>query len=385
MPGRRAPRLGLGVLLAVLAVVPVGCRPQANAKVSWTEFELPPALAHAEVESAQGLPGGDVLVAGAVRTKAGSPSPVLWRGDLRTGTWRQYSMHPTDIDGENARLVAVAGRERSDIGVLGFAIGFAHGNARPVLWKESGPSTLEESRLERELFGGPRGMTVRALAASELGFFATGTWSNRGTERQVAQVWHAAQLPDWERLGDEPSRLSAPGEQLWGEDIVATGKRVVMVGWAEYHARGGVEDPMDAAAWSSADGTTFVRSDDLRSPGRQSMHFVEAVPTGFLAVGEADGAVVTWFSADGVAWGRPSPVVPHARATTTATSGSIVYIATSDADGSKLWTVGTATRELPLPESFGKKDSPVLTVAGDRLLVLGNGEHRHGWTRRTSA
>jgi hypothetical protein len=91
------------------------------------------------------------------------------------------------------------------VAALGFAVGFAHGNALPVLWTADDES-FDEPRLDRELFGGPRGMTVRGLAAAELGFFATGTWSHRGSERQVAQVWRATRLPDWERLSDEESR-----------------------------------------------------------------------------------------------------------------------------------------------------------------------------------
>jgi hypothetical protein len=357
-----------------LALVMIGCAgPERDA---WRGVRLPPGLADLEVEAAYGLPTGQFLLLGATRSAAGTPAPAMWQVEPRANEWKRYATRTSDIDGRNTRLVAVAAANGGTVAALGFAVGFAHGNARPVLWQTVGDATLEESRLDRELFGGPRGMTVRALAASELGYFATGTWSNRGTERQVAQVWRARALPEWERLEDEPSRLSAVGEQLWGEDVAATASRVVVVGWGEYHAAGGVPDPMDAAAWSSTDGVTFTRAPALRSRGRQAMQFVEATPGGFTAVGSAGGDVVLWTSVDGLAWRGPRTVTRAAVATGTVAAGGTVYVATSGRSGSQLWAAaGGTAEEVPLPASL-RGDRVVLAVAGDRLLVVGKGTGR---------
>jgi hypothetical protein len=290
----------LAAALGAAAANVVGCsRPN-----SWQRADFPSEPGDAVAGLVAGTGPGQPWLAVGSREGPGGPQPRWWSAAGPGGAWHRGALafDPISEDGKHSRLLSAA-RLGSTTAAIGYAVGGTHGNRRPVLWVLDGPS-LRETYLLRELFGGPRIMTIGSMAAGPHGFFVTGTRTGAG-DRQTAQVWTAAKPPDWTRIDDQPALASTgPHELVWGFDVAASpAGPVVVVGRADEYANGGT-NPTDAAAWYSADGRAWRRATPpaFNRPGRQELDRVAATAHGFVAVGRDRGDLAVWKSKDGASW-----------------------------------------------------------------------------------
>ena len=105
----------------------------------------------------------------------------------------------------------------------------------------------------------------------------------------------------WSRLPRDEAELGLAGFQTVG-DVTVGGPALVAVG----------SDGSDAAVWSSVDGLTWLRVDDIEEVfggiASQVMSSVAVGRTGLVAVGvdgsEGDSDAAVWTSVDGLTWSR---------------------------------------------------------------------------------
>jgi hypothetical protein len=293
-------RLALLAAALCIAAALVGCSRHA----SWQRADFPtePGETVSGLVAGRG-PGSPWLAVGS-REAPDGPQPRWWSGGTSGQAWRRGALafDPISEDGKHSRLVSAA-RLGSTTAAVGYAVSGTHGNRRPVLWVLDGTS-LRETYLLRELFGGPRIMTIGRMSAGPPGFVVTGTRTGAG-DRQTAQVWTTTKPPDWARVDDQPALASTgPHELVWGFDVAASPSgAVVVVGRADEYGNGGT-NPTDAAAWYSADGRTWQRATPpaFNRPGRQELDRVAATDQGFVAVGSDGGDLAVWTSRDGASW-----------------------------------------------------------------------------------
>jgi len=281
----------LAVALALLA------GPSCSHSPVWQRADFP--TAPGETVAAV-LPGRPWAAVGSLETKDG-PQPRWWTSaDGRH--WRRAPMAfgPISEDGRHSRLVSIA-RTGSTTAALGYAVSAIHGNRRPTLWVLD-HGALRETYLERELFGGPRILSIGRMSAGPRGFLVSGTRTG-ATGRQTAQVWWATSPPDWHRVDDQPFLASNDHEQVWGNDVASSPTRDVMVGRGDEFGNGGV-NPTDIAAWYSDDGRHWTRAIDSSDvqPGRQELDRVVWNGHVFFAVGSDHDKLTLWDSTDGADW-----------------------------------------------------------------------------------
>ncbi len=122
-------------------------------------------------------------------------------------------------------------------------------------------------------------------------------------------MWTSPDGITWSRVPHDEAVFGGEGSQLmW--DVTTTGSLVVAVGSEQTHS------DVDAAVWTSPDGITWSRvpHDEVvfGGEGEREMKSVTAASSGLVAVGSAgslnDGIdAAVWTSADGISWSR----VPH--------------------------------------------------------------------------
>jgi class 3 adenylate cyclase len=166
----------------------------------------------------------------------------------------------------------------------------------------AGGERLRWERVDAETagFDGPGDQRINRLHAGGLGIVAVGQDSSRG--RLDAAAWASRDGIAWSRAA--PEALHQPGGQAMTA-ATGGGPGIVAVGWT------GSEGELDAAVWTSRDGSSWRRVpglDRLGGDGDQVMNRVAAGGPGLIAVGyeeaagDRDGAI--WTSADGLTWDR---------------------------------------------------------------------------------
>jgi hypothetical protein len=231
------------------------------------------------------------------------------------------------------------------------------------------------------VFGGPGGQEMWDVAAWEGGFVAVGVDTQipdpviSEHPPQIAAVWTSPDGVSWSRVQHDVSVFGGSGRQeMWS--VAASELGLVAVGFDE-------EGPMNGSAenqaiWVSRDGAAWTQV----PPGFVAgiMHEVAATATGFIGVGDSNGAAV-WTSPDGVSWTLVSggPVdVDGTHMTSVAVSDS-AYVATgADADRrAAMWTSAdgeTWTRRVSDPNSFASNVEQGLDIAESPagIVAVGN-------------
>jgi hypothetical protein len=150
------------------------------------------------------------------------------------------------------------------------------------------PPESEASRIDALIVWG--GQLVAAGSARHAGTSGAEFWLSTD-----AEVWHRA--TDVDR---DASRWETASDVSWiGRDLVAVGSTSVL-------SQHGLSD-MDAAVWTSPDGSTWSRVPDqesLSGSGYQRMAAVVNWNGQLIAVGVDDGLAAVWTSSDGRHWGR---------------------------------------------------------------------------------
>jgi len=200
--------------------------------------------------------GGHWYAAGGLRDGTGATRPALWTSNDGRG-WRALPTAPVTYYGHQQVLYSVACGNGA-LAALGAKNGGQHGVPRISSWRGAGNpdhGPLTEIPGPSELYGGPRAMTVAAIAAGPSGWLIAG---NRigPTERATAAVWRS---PDAAAFVDDPA---APG--LASTALGDTTARGVTASRTDWYVFGDVDPPdspaREAAVWSSADGRTWARA-----------------------------------------------------------------------------------------------------------------------------
>ncbi len=156
---------------------------------------------------------------------------------------------------------------------------------------------------DTSVFGGSADQVVVSIVEGGPGLVAVGRDGNDGALN--AAVWTSANGTDWTRVPDDDTVFGGPGSQAMFS-VAAGDSGLVAVG---YDASGG---DADAAVWTSPDGLTWTRvpHDEATFGGDadQDMLAVATGGPGYVAVGDdysaGDSAGAVWTSPDGAAWTR---------------------------------------------------------------------------------
>jgi hypothetical protein len=157
---------------------------------------------------------------------------------------------------------------------------------------------------------------------------------------RVPTVWTSPDGIHWTRAQVDPT-VFAPFSGI--SSITSGGPGLVAVGWD----RNPLDNKLNAAVWTSTDGSTWQRVPDdgaFGGPGNQGMSSVASGPNGLVAVGwdESDSAnsvpmAAVWTSLDGVTWTRQSGVgqalaSPDGTGMLSVTAGGPGYVAAGSVD-----------------------------------------------------
>lgn len=235
----------------------------------------------------------------------GTPVPgraLLWEAAPDgTSSRPQQVVDPGAGRGRAARVASVAAAIA--LAVIGGALlgaellksdeeGSLTGGGERLRWKRA--------NAENAGFEGPGDQRINRLYAGGVGVVAVGQDSSTG--RLDAAAWVSEDGNEWSRAA--PEALHQPGGQAMTA-VAGGGPGVVAVGWTNPAGE------MDAAVWTSRDGSSWRRvpdSEGLGGSGDQVINRVGPGGPGLIAVGyeeaagDRDGAI--WTSPDGLSWDR---------------------------------------------------------------------------------
>jgi hypothetical protein len=273
----------------------VGVLPQGDAARAEAVAVLPPADGDAEW-----------IAVGIGHHGEHERSPLWWTSS-DGATWIAGKIDPITADGPASGFVGVA-RSGDGVAALGQAYSGVHGNARPLVWRRGADGALDEVPILRELFGGPRAMSVTGMAGDASGFVASGgyivggTWTG-GLSSVAAAVWTSSTGATWARHPDDPQLTSSSDEVVLTSAIAAGDGTRVIVGTTTPTGPG----PSQPAIWRSTgdDAWTRVTSIDSDPALETDLTAVAYAPAaGFVAAGLEDGRGVAFVSPDGIGWIR---------------------------------------------------------------------------------
>ena len=152
------------------------------------------------------------------------------------------------------------------------------------------------------VFGGPGDQAIAAAVVGVDGTIVAVGYDGAGEDGNAA-VWRSSNGTRWTLAGSEALGGSG-GQRL--EDVAIIDGELVAVGW---ESSGGDVDP---AVWTSSDATTWRRLDavtsGLHETGKQAMRTVIEAPPGLVAVGHDNSTgsmdAAVWTSEDGTTWKR---------------------------------------------------------------------------------
>jgi hypothetical protein len=323
-------------------------------------------------------------------------APAVWR--YRDGRWVADRTSAVTLFGRQQRLIGV-GRHDRRLVAMGLYYSDFEGRARPSAWTEQG-GTWHEVPTLRELFGGPRTVDIKDVAAGELGFVVVGARDDR-RGRQMAGVWRSRDGADWEWPPQDTPLTGRPDEVVTPLAVAAGPSGIVVVGTTlpVTHLLPRVED---GAAWWSGDGRTWerVRAEAaFGGDGTQQPTAVTWTGSAFVAVGVAAGEVggrlrpAAWVSPDGRSWRRaPADAFAgadgdaDARLTTLAVADGCVVAGGLVGTTPHLWTSGDGVAWAPLasPSAAGQADPRAKVLAGtgggELLMVVSEPRRSRMWT-----
>jgi hypothetical protein len=285
--------------------------------ITWTDCRLPSApgaLVRAVAAGGEGMPWIAVGQEGGTGS-SDAVRPAVWTSPDGCA-WRRAAIAPVTPDGQSTGFIAVARRGRL-VAALGRSYSQVHGNIRPTLWRSDAGAPLREVELLRELFGGPRGLTMDGLVSTPQAFLATGAYLGPDGNPTV-QVWRSTNGADWVRLPPSRAQSGTQAEQLLPRDIAAGAAGSLIVG-TSYQVSG--DAGFDGAAWYAPTAARQWQRVDLSGTGLtdggdQRLLAVAPLGDGYVAVGATGSGggfqLRSAVSSDGVHWspGGPLPGQP---------------------------------------------------------------------------
>lgn len=372
------------VALAAGACEPDGDRPAAEPlTLDWQEINLPaPPAGERVMVRALAVCGGHWYATGAF-ARGDDTRPAAWSStDGRA--WTAMTLAPESYYGHRSLVYTAACRDGRLAGVGGRP-GGAHGNPRVSSWYLApGPDgdVLTEAPAHFELYGGPAAVNVGRLTSGPAGWLITG---NRASG---AAVWLSQDATEFRILEGAPGLRTEPGHVTWASHAVARDDGWTVVGGV---IRAGRID-RDAAAWTSADGTTWRAQTVPAAGDYDEMTLVVQHGTELVAIGPNGKTFQAW-RATGDTWqlaGRFGSTQPEGTAGAAAgaapaaaglaSAGSFVVAVASDGVTFRLWATadgGAHWRDVvaPAPLAAGTHRAVTVTAvkgaagAPDRLLL----------------
>ena len=262
-------------------------------ELSWTEVHLPDASENV-ILGALVRCANRWYAAGALRDDAGATRPAVW-SSADSRVWQPLPVAPISYYGHQQVFFSLACQD-GGVAALGSKNGGAHGNPRISSWHLTGNGTLAEVSAPFELYGGPRAITVTAIAGRRTGWLITGNWVGP-TEQPTAAVWLSADASGFVLHADALGLASSPQEVSFARGVVAGPS-----GWLVF----GDFRPADSinrqpAVWASTDGLTWTRAALPVTHGDASVTALGVNGQRILAMGTRGGAPHAW-SYDGSTW-----------------------------------------------------------------------------------
>lgn len=235
----------------MLAVLSVSACSKPSSRLAWHEVALPGA---AELR--------DVAACGDQWWAAGSAGagPAAWRS-ADGSTWQPVPFEPLPASYYGPRQVitsvACAGGR---VEMIGAVPGGAHGNPRVSTWRLPG-ARMVENAAPFETYGGDTAVDVGFLAAGPSGFAIAGNRSSG------AAAWLSSDGRSFTLFENTPGLAGSentPG--LAGKTVARDAAELPDGRWVVVGGAGGVLD-QQAAAWITADGSSWVRADPPAASG----------------------------------------------------------------------------------------------------------------------
>ncbi|MEO5535976.1 MAG: hypothetical protein ABIR17_12695 [Pseudolysinimonas sp.] len=365
---------------AALVVALAGCAGASTPFVStpvvepqsWTQLALPDGF----TASTLLLLNGQLVVGG---SEAGGPDgdgqPAFFAtGGSGSTAFTPVPVAPESFYGARTLWFSVIS-DGSQIFALGGKTGGGHGNPRWTTWAGDLAGVVEDPAPGIEVFGGWGAGGLAGMAVVNGQPVIVGGHASSQPGLDIAVWLH--QGDDWVRQSSDATALAATGDVLPFPTAVAVEEsELVIAGFAQHLGGGKVWDA--AAIWVGGQAGPWSRIDLPGDAAASSAQAVSCDGERCIVTGEADGALVAWTFANGtvasipipvlettdrdvlasVTWGgRTTLVAPGGVATSTdlntwslhagpsgtpiaaTSSGSILYVLTSDADGSvRLWS-----------------------------------------------
>ncbi|WP_433300357.1 hypothetical protein ACQP2F_02865 [Actinoplanes sp. CA-030573] len=330
------------MIIAVLAALSVSaCSKPAP---SWQRVAGVPAADLRAVADC----GGRWWVAGGRRTADGGTSPAAW-SSADGSAWGEVVFEPLPSSYYGPRQVITSIACDGDrVAMLGAVPGGAHGNPRVSTWRLEG-GVLRENQAPFETYGGDRAVDVSRMAAGPSGFAIAGNRSSG------AAAWLSSDGRVFTLVEGAPGLA---GPTIARDAVALPGGRWALVG--------GVTVPNSAderaAAWVSADGRSWTRSDPPAATGFNEMQRAVRDGDDVLAAGARGTSFGLWRWHDGV-WtaGKTFGGDPGGVRSLTVVGGKPVVA------GGGLWIDGDAVATPGPPAAVAGRGEVLFLVTGDGL------------------
>ena len=182
-------------------------------------------------------------------------------------------------------------------GLVAVGIDRGGGDLDAAVW--TSPDGLVWSRVSHNeaVFGGPGEERMWDVIAGPGGMVAVGQSGTHEAPR--AAVWISTDGATWEQASGDPAVFSGD------ERAIMYGVAAGSDGFVAVGVVGAPDESVDAAAWYSANGATWIRAtandEVFGGEGDQELRSVTWIDDHFVAVGYGNGGVV-WTSVDGTEW-----------------------------------------------------------------------------------
>lgn len=241
----------------------------------------------------------DLIVAAGSDKSGGEFDGVVWTS--RNGVKWTRVRGSEELGGEGDQLISrVAYGERRFVAVGSERL---DGEWSAAAWVSADGKKWTQAPPDDAELGGPGMQEMRGVAVADEQIVAVGSDESSGTSD--AAVWVSGNGLRWNRLRQNREVFGRNGEQVM-TSVLAGEDGFVSVGWDT------IAGSKDAAAWTSARGTTWVRSphdeEVLGGPGKQVIFALDRLDDGLVAVGldtfGGGGDAAVWTSPDGASWMR---------------------------------------------------------------------------------
>ncbi len=264
-------------------------------------------------------------------------------GDALPSEWSRVFESPVLSGTGDQQMLAVVS---TDTGLVAVGVDGSGGDRNAAVWTSNDGMAWGQVPHDEAIFGGPESGWMWDVATGPGGLVAVGFGGPN--EAQYAAVWTSADGATWSRVPHDQSVFAADrGAAMLAVDSSLHG--VVAVG-----VTGDPGGAMDAAVWTSPDGTTWSRVADADTlfggSGHQSMSGVVGGPDRFVAVGQDNGAPAVWTSPDGTEWER----VPDAAGVFD--SLGVGYLTSITMGGPGYVAVGQGWADGPVPAVWTSPD-----------------------------